>query len=79
MIQIRKAKPDDASGLLELFRRLDCETKFMLYEPEERTLSLQQQIDRVKEFENASTKAMFVAKDQHCVLGFAVGVAGAVT
>jgi N-acetylglutamate synthase-like GNAT family acetyltransferase len=36
-MQIRMARESDAEGLLRLLGRLDHETRFMMYEPEEMT------------------------------------------
>jgi hypothetical protein len=37
---IRKAKADDAEALVDLFNRLGHETDFMLFEPEERNITV---------------------------------------
>lgn len=76
MAQIRKARVEDAASLVELFKQLDEETNFMLFEPGERTISVNEQSDRLKAFENSSTEAMFVAKKDGTILGFAVGIGG---
>ena len=39
-VRIRTARPYDAAALLELKRRLDEETAFMMYEPGERDSSV---------------------------------------
>lgn len=42
-ITIRNAKPEDAEGLIELIKVLDNETTFLLREPDEFTLTLEQE------------------------------------
>lgn len=76
MTQIRKARIEDAASLVELFKRLDRETGFMLFEPGERVITVDQQAERLKEFESSSTQAMFVAENNSSFLGFAVGIGG---
>ena len=42
MVIIRPVVPDEAAALLELHRRLDAETKFLLFEPGERQTTLKE-------------------------------------
>ena len=76
MVPIRKARVEDAASLVEFFKQLDEETNFMLFEPGERTISVNEQSDRLKAFENSSTEALFVAKDDGAIVGFAVCIGG---
>jgi len=78
MAQIRKARIEDAASLVELFKQLDEETNFMLFDPGERTITVNQQADRLKAFESSSIEAMFVAENDGTILGFAVGIGGSV-
>jgi RimJ/RimL family protein N-acetyltransferase len=76
MAQIRKARIEDAAGLVNLFSQLDEETAFMLFEPRERTITVEQQTNRLKAFENSSTDIMLVAEDNRSIIGFVVGIGG---
>lgn len=76
MAQIRQAKAEDAPGLVALFKQLDEETSFMLFEPEERIITIEQQADMLSAFQGSSTQAMFVAESKDKILGFAVGIGG---
>lgn len=78
MARIRKARIEDAASLIELFKQLDEETKFMLFEPRERTTTVEQQANRLKTFETSPREAMFVAENDDTILGFAVGIGGSV-
>jgi hypothetical protein len=40
-MNISKAKADDAEALVDLFNRLGHETDFMLFEPEERNITVE--------------------------------------
>jgi hypothetical protein len=42
----RTAREGDAEGVLELLLRLDEETRFMMYEPGERSTSVERQAER---------------------------------
>lgn len=76
MAQIRHAKSEDAPSLIALFKQLDVETAFMLFEPEERTINVEQQVDVLSAFNNSSTQTMLVAESNDTILGFAVGIGG---
>lgn len=93
MMQIRQAKVSDAAALLRLFNQLDSETKFMLFEPNERTTTLEQQTEILKSFvqesDNQPPKVMFVIEEKDSsqrdpnkndtakLLGFVVGLGNA--
>lgn len=76
--QIRKAGIADAARLVELFQRLDEETDFMLLEPRERVITVEQQADRLKMFDNSPADVMFVAEADGIIAGFVVGTGGTV-
>lgn len=42
-MRVRKAETEDGDKLLSVFRKLDSETKFMLFEPEERKTTVEEQ------------------------------------
>ena len=76
MAQIRYARVEDAASLVWLFKQLDEETNFMLFEPQERTITEEQQANRLMAFEGSPTETMFVAESNGTILGFAVGIGG---
>ncbi len=76
MAHIRKPRIEDAAGLIELFRQLDEETSFMLFEPRERNITTEQQKHRLEVFENSSTDIILVAEDNGIIVGFIVGIGG---
>lgn len=74
---IRKVALHDAEGLVALFHLLDTETAFMLFEPGERQLTIEQQRKQLSEFVDSSQQTMFVAENEVGeVIGFIVGVGG---
>ena len=74
-MEVRKAKPEAAQQLLKLFMRLDTETDFMLFEPEERSTTVEEQKSILSMFENDESKVMFIAESYE-VCGFCVLVGG---
>lgn len=76
MAEIRRAGIEDAARLITLFKKLDEETSFMLFEPRERKITVDEQADRLKVLEKSSTDAMFVAESGGILIGFVVGISG---
>lgn len=74
---IRKVALNDAEKLVALFHLLDTETDFMLFEPGERQLTIEQQREQLPEWVDSNKQTMFVAEDAAGELvGFIVGVGG---
>ncbi|MBD1373038.1 GNAT family N-acetyltransferase [Hazenella sp. IB182357] len=68
MISIRPIQLEDATLFLAFMKQLDLETPYMLYEPNERSTSVQEvenEIIRLNE-----TKQIFIALAQEQVIGF---------
>lgn len=61
-MQIRKISEDDSENYIELCKRLDRETKFMMLEPDERTANVQQQRDAFNSLLAAGNSMVFVAE-----------------
>lgn len=59
---IREAKPEDAEKLLELMKQVDTEADFMLMEPEERKVSLEQQRIWLERMNKESNSTVLIAE-----------------
>ncbi|MDR7926538.1 GNAT family protein [Acidithiobacillus thiooxidans] len=71
---IRKVKVEDAKSVLSLMYQLDRESKFMLLEPEERTTTLEQQIQIIQSYNDSQNKVMYVLTNDDKALGFVDGI-----
>src|SRR5438094_10616270 len=71
---IRKAQADDAEALGDLFNRLGHETDFMLFEPGERNITVEEEAKRVESWEAASSGAVSIARIGRGLVGFVLGV-----
>lgn len=60
---IRGCLPSDAKILIDLSEKLDSETAFMLLEPGERTLTLDQQKKWLERVEHSDDEAVFIASN----------------
>lgn len=72
-ITIREIREEDAAEYLELARRLDRETRFMMLEPGERSFGVDQQRQRIRSVLEMDNAVMLIAEHQ----GRLVGVLGA--
>ena len=72
-LTIRRAAEADAAAWLELARRIDDETRFMMFEPGERTTTDAEQAKRFRAMEAAGNQAVFLAE----VDGEPIGYLGA--
>jgi ribosomal protein S18 acetylase RimI-like enzyme len=68
-VRVRSLRPDDAENYIELLRRIDRETKFLMWEPGERTIegkALSEQIAARDE----TQRLQLVAENHDVLLGF---------
>lgn len=76
-MNIRQAVIDDSQQLIQLFNKLDSETKFMLFESGERAITVDMQVEQMKAFINSTSQVMFVAENSLGeIIGFTVGIGG---
>lgn len=61
-MKIREATKLDAAGLLHLFSRLDSETDYMLFDPEERQITLPKQEAILESFSHDQRSVYLVAE-----------------
>ncbi|WP_459501156.1 N-acetyltransferase family protein [Bacillus sp. C1] len=67
---IREIQIEDAAAFLQLGKQLDVETSFMLLEPGERDLAVEQQAKMIQRFIDNHTSTIFVATHEEQVVGF---------
>ncbi|TCP30495.1 ribosomal-protein-alanine N-acetyltransferase [Scopulibacillus darangshiensis] len=68
---IREISVSDAEAFLRLSRGLDKETQYMLYEPGERSTTLEEQRARIEKIHNKGFSTIFVAEDEEQLVGYA--------
>jgi RimJ/RimL family protein N-acetyltransferase len=64
MIAIREIREGDARKFLALCKQLDQETQFMLLEPGERVITVEEQRKRIKGILSRDNQTILVAEDQ---------------
>jgi RimJ/RimL family protein N-acetyltransferase len=70
MVTIRPFSLDDTAAFSELRRQIDEETKFMMLEPGERQITLEQDRERLSNILKADNKMFFMAEDDGQLVGF---------
>lgn len=70
MITIRPATLDDAAAFLALREQVDEETKFMMLEPGERQVTVEQERERIANNLKADNKQTFLADDDGQLVGW---------
>jgi len=76
MITIREIREHDARDFLELCRRLDEETQFMMLEPGERLTTEAEQRERIKKMLSEDNQTILVAESEGRLVGCAAGLEG---
>ena len=67
---IRSIREDDSENFLHLCQQLDQETQFMLFEPGERTTTLEEQRGRIQGLLTQANQNIFVAEQAGQLAGF---------
>ena len=69
-MEIRQIEIQDAESFIIFLNQLDTETEFMLFERGERSVSLNQQIEFIKNLQSSINEVIFVAIHQQHIVGF---------
>jgi GNAT superfamily N-acetyltransferase len=75
-MRVREAIPSDSARLVPFFRTLYSETNFMLFEPDEVTVTEEQQARRIEEMSRSDSGAMFVCEIDNELIGVVFGNRG---
>ena len=75
-MKIREAAESDAQGMVDLFCKLDSETKFLMMELGERKISVESQAKRIESFGHCPDQLMAVSLVEDAVVGFIAASCG---
>ena len=76
MVTIREIREDDAATFLNLLARVDEETQFMLLEPGERQVTVEDQRQRIKTILSKDNQTIFVAENDNDLIGYLAAIGG---
>ena len=74
MITIREIREGDAQNFLQLCRRLDEETQFMLLEPGERRITVEEQRQRIVALLAHKHQTILVAENESQLVGYLAAI-----
>ncbi|MDQ5811068.1 MAG: GNAT family N-acetyltransferase, partial [Actinomycetota bacterium] len=72
----RTAREGDAEGVLELLLRLDEETRFMMYEPGERSTSVERQAETLRTLLASGNSTFLLAEENGLPVGLLEATGG---
>lgn len=70
MIKVRQIRLEDADKYMSLYSKLDEETNFRLYEPNERKITLSEQIIEIESMIRNDNSTIIVAEDGDELVGY---------
>jgi RimJ/RimL family protein N-acetyltransferase len=75
-MKIRQINTTDAAAFVQLVQQVEREAEYMLFEPEERNISVEQQRKRIEAIEQEEHAAIFLAENAHHLTGYLMAVGG---
>ncbi len=75
-VKIRQIREDDAEKFLDLCRRIDTETSFMMFEPGERPFTIKNQRDEIRDILSRDNQTIFVAEKDGQLTGYLTACGG---
>ncbi|GHI00818.1 GNAT family N-acetyltransferase [Neobacillus kokaensis] len=73
---IREINVSDAENLVNLILQVEKESEYMLMEPSERQLTIEQQVQRIASFQKSNNSTIFVAEKDHRLVGYMFAIGG---
>jgi len=73
---IRQIKTADAGKIIQLVQQVEREAAYMLFEPGERNISVEQQRERIMAVEQDEHSAIFLAEKEHHLAGYLMAIGG---
>lgn len=75
-MNIREITKDDASNFINLVKQVEKESEFMLFEPDERKITLEQQFKRIESMQLEENSTIFIAENVDKLVGYLVVIGG---
>lgn len=76
MLLIREILESDAHMFLDLCKKLDEETQFMMLEPGERLTTVEQQRERINQLLSQDNQMIFVVENNNQLVGYLAAIGG---
>lgn len=75
-MNIREITKDDASNFINLVKQVEKESEFMLFEPDERKITIEQQFKRIESMQLEENSTIFIAENVDKLVGYLVVIGG---
>ena len=76
MVVIRQIKENDAEEFLNLCKKIDAETEFMMFEPGERPTTIEEQTNEIKDMLSTDNQTIFIAEKDDQLIGYLTAYGG---
>jgi RimJ/RimL family protein N-acetyltransferase len=76
MVVIRQIKENDAEEFLNLCKKIDAETEFMMFEPGERPTTIKEQTDEIKDILSRNNQTILIAGKDGQLIGYLTAYGG---
>jgi RimJ/RimL family protein N-acetyltransferase len=73
---IREIKPDDAGSFINLIKKVESESEFMLLEPGERKIVEEEQKKRIEVIRKSYNSTIFIAEEDKQLIGYLIVMGG---
>lgn len=73
---IREIKHDDAERLVNLIKKVESKSQYMLFESGERNISPEQQLKRIEAMKKEGNSTIFVAEENGVLIGYLIAMGG---
>lgn len=73
---IREIELDDAESFVNLIKKVESESKFMLFESGERRISPEEQVKRIEVMRKSENSTIFIAEEDHQLIGYLIAIGG---
>jgi RimJ/RimL family protein N-acetyltransferase len=76
LVIIREIKEGDAEEFLNLCRKIDAETSFMMFEPGERPTTIEEQKNEIRYILSRDNQTIFIAENDSHLIGYLIAYGG---
>ncbi|OGW51454.1 MAG: GNAT family N-acetyltransferase [Nitrospirae bacterium RBG_13_43_8] len=76
LVIIREIKESDAEEFLNLCKRIDAETPYMMFEPGERPTTIEDQRDEIRDILSRDNQTIFIAGKDNQLIGYLAAYGG---
>jgi RimJ/RimL family protein N-acetyltransferase len=73
---VRQVKVEDAENLVDLIKKVESESQYMLFESGERSIDPEHQKKRIEAMEKEDNSTIFVVEENNQLIGYLIAIGG---